>query len=57
MVLAYDCSRWGRFQDTDAFAYHEYHCRLNGVVQEPFGTADSPIAGLFKSIKRVMAAE
>jgi len=30
-VLVYDVSRWGRFQDTDASAYYEYHCRLHGV--------------------------
>lgn len=27
-VLVYDVSRWGRFQDPDASAYYEYHCRL-----------------------------
>src|SRR5438105_3224227 len=40
-VLVYDVSRWGRFQDADASAYYEYHCRLQGVnviyVAEPFG--------------------
>ncbi|MBK6008726.1 recombinase family protein [Ramlibacter ginsenosidimutans] len=61
MVLVYDVSRWGRFQDTDASAYYEYHCRLHGCqvhyVQEPFGSPDSPLATLFKGMKRAMAAE
>ena len=61
IILVYDISRWGRFQDTDASAYYEYHCRLHGVdvryVQEPFSAADSPLNALFKSLKRTMAAE
>ena len=61
IILVYDISRWGRFQDTDASAYYEYHCRLHGVdvryVQEPFSGADSPMNALFKSLKRAMAAE
>lgn len=60
-ILVYDVSRWGRFQDTDASAYYEYHCRLHGCqvhyVQEPFGNPDSPLAALFKGMKRAMAAE
>ncbi len=27
VVLVYDVSRWGRFQDTDESAYYEYACR------------------------------
>lgn len=60
-VLVYDVSRWGRFQDTDASAYYEYHCRLHGVdvvyVNEPFNSDRSAFSSLIKSIKRVMAAE
>lgn len=60
-VLVYDVSRWGRFQDTDASAYYEYHCRLHGVevvyVAEPFGAPNSPMGALVKSLKRAMAAE
>lgn len=60
-VLVYDVSRWGRFQDTDASAYYEYHCRLNGVrviyVKEPFADDSSPMATLVKNLKRMMAAE
>src|SRR6478672_8547814 len=27
VVLVYDVSRWGRFQDVDESAYYEYACR------------------------------
>lgn len=61
MVLVYDVSRWGRFEDTDASAYYEYHCRLNGVdvvyVQEPFVADKSPMSAVLKNLKRAMAAE
>jgi DNA invertase Pin-like site-specific DNA recombinase len=60
-VLVYDVSRWGRFQDTDAAAYYEYHCRLHGAavvyVAEVFGSEVNPISALLKSMKRAMAAE
>ena len=60
-ILVYDVSRWGRFQDVDAAAYYEYHCRLNGVqviyVAEPFTSDITPINVLIKNMKRVMAAE
>ncbi|MDB5860855.1 MAG: hypothetical protein JWQ76_4544 [Ramlibacter sp.] len=61
VVLVYDVSRWGRFEDTDASAYYEYHCRLNGVdvvyVRETFPADRSPMAVLLKNLKRAMAAE
>lgn len=60
-ILVYDVSRWGRFQDTDASAYYEYHCRLHGVdvryVQEPYTDVDSPLSSLLKGYKRAMAAD
>ena len=61
VVLVYDVSRWGRFQDADAAAYYEYHCRLHEVevvyVTELFGAEVNPITTLLKSMKRAMAAE
>jgi DNA invertase Pin-like site-specific DNA recombinase len=61
VVLVYDVSRWGRFQDTDESAYYEYHCRMHGVevvyVQELFEHQRTPMAALLKSLKRAMAAE
>jgi DNA invertase Pin-like site-specific DNA recombinase len=54
-------SRWGRFQDIDAGAFYEYVCRQEGVsvvyCAEPFENDRSAIAGILKSMKRVMAAE
>lgn len=60
-ILVYDVSRWGRFQDSDAAAYYEYHCRLHGVqviyVGESFANDLTPASVLLKSMRRVMAAE
>lgn len=61
VILVYDVSRWGRFQETDASAYYEYHCRLHGVqvvyVNEIFSPDPSPMSALLKNLKRAMAAE
>ncbi len=60
-VLVYDVSRWGRFQDTDASAYWEYHCQIHGVrviyVAESFSQQAGPLGAVVKSLKRAMAAE
>ncbi len=60
-VLVYDVSRWGRFQDVDAAAYYEYHCRMNGVhviyVAESFSREMTPANVMVKNMKRMMAAE
>jgi DNA invertase Pin-like site-specific DNA recombinase len=61
LVLVYDVSRWGRFQDADAAAYYEYSCRLHGArviyVQESFGSDEEPLTALLKTMKRSMAAQ
>lgn len=61
VVLVYDVSRWGRFQDIDASAYYEYTCRMHGArviyVKETFGTEHDPMTALLKTMKRAMAAE
>jgi DNA invertase Pin-like site-specific DNA recombinase len=31
-ILAYDVSRWGRFQDADEGAYHEHVCSRAGCI-------------------------
>jgi DNA invertase Pin-like site-specific DNA recombinase len=31
LVLVYDVSRWGRFQDADESAYYEFICRRHNV--------------------------
>lgn len=60
-VLVRDVSRWGRFQDTDESAYYEFMCKLAGVkviyCAEVFENDGSPISGLWKNMKRLMAAE
>ncbi len=61
VVLVYDVSRWGRFQDIDAAAYYEYTCRMHGArvvyVKETFGAELDPMTALLKTMKRAMAAE
>jgi hypothetical protein len=31
VILVYDVSRWGRFQDTDESAYYEFICKVAGI--------------------------
>lgn len=61
VVLVYDVSRWGRFQDSDESAYYEFICKNAGVsveyCAEPFENDGSLPAAILKSIKRVMAGE
>lgn len=61
VIIVYDVSRWGRFQDVDEAAYHEHTCRRAGIAvvycAESFHNDGSPLASLLKSIKRTMAAE
>ena len=60
-ILAYDVSRWGRFQDADESAYYEYICRRAGVAvhycAEQFENDGSPISTIVKGVKRAMAGE
>lgn len=61
VIIVYDVSRWGRFQDVDEAAYHEHSCRRAGIAvvycAEAFQNDGSPLASLLKSMKRTMAAE
>lgn len=61
IVLVYDVSRWGRFQDVDESAYYEFACRRAGIsvayCAEPFMNDGSPLATILKGLKRAMAAE
>jgi DNA invertase Pin-like site-specific DNA recombinase len=36
-ILAYDVSRWGRFQDADESGYYEYICKRAGIGVHLFG--------------------
>jgi len=61
VILVYDVSRWGRFQDIDESAYYEYRCKRSGVAvhycAEQFDNDSGFLSSLFKSIKRSMAGE
>ncbi|HTZ99933.1 MAG TPA: recombinase family protein [Candidatus Aquilonibacter sp.] len=61
LVLVYDVSRWGRFQDPDESAYYEFLCRSHGIdvayCSEPFENDRSILANIVKSLKRSMAGE
>jgi DNA invertase Pin-like site-specific DNA recombinase len=61
VILAYDVSRWGRFQDADESAYYEYICRRAGIevhyCAEQFENDGSPISTIVKGVKRAMAGE
>jgi DNA invertase Pin-like site-specific DNA recombinase len=61
VVLVYDVSRWGRFQDPDESAHYEFLCREAGVrveySAEPFENDGSLASVLVKHLKRAMAAE
>jgi len=61
LVLVYDVSRWGRFQDADESAHYEFLCRRAGIrviyCAEQFGTENTPFSGVLKALKRAMAGE
>lgn len=61
IILVYDVSRWGRFQDTDESAHYEYICRRAGIqvayCAEQFENDGSVGATIIKNVKRAMASE
>ncbi len=61
VVLVYDISRWGRFQDADQSAYYEFVCRRAGVAihycAEQFENDGSVGSTIIKTVKRAMAGE
>jgi len=61
VILVYDISRWGRFQDADESAYYEYSCKRAGIevhyCAEQFENDGGPTSTIIKSVKRAMAAE
>jgi DNA invertase Pin-like site-specific DNA recombinase len=61
IVLVYDVSRWGRFQDADEGAYYEFVCKRAGIqvlyCAEQFENDGSLFSTMFKNMKRAMAAE
>ena len=61
VILVYDVSRWGRFQDMDEAAYYEYLCKLSGVkvhyCAETFENDNTMPGLIMKALKRTMAGE
>jgi DNA invertase Pin-like site-specific DNA recombinase len=60
MILVYDVSRWGRFQDIDESGHYEFICRSAGVpvhyVAEPFQNDGTLPSMIRKALKRIMMA-
>lgn len=61
VILVYDVSRWGRFQDTDESAHYEFMCKSVGVpvhyCAEPFANDGTLPSLIMKALKRTMAGE
>lgn len=61
VILVYDVSRWGRFQDADESAYYEYVCKQHKIrveyCAEIFSNDGSIPSVIIKSVKRAMAGE
>lgn len=61
VVLVYDVSRWGRFQNIDESASYEFRCHVAGVrveyCAEQFVNDGSIGSDVLKTLKRSMAAE
>jgi DNA invertase Pin-like site-specific DNA recombinase len=61
VLLVYDVSRWGRFQDPDEAASYELRCRSRGVQVhysgEQFENDGSISSSIIKTVKRAMAGE
>jgi DNA invertase Pin-like site-specific DNA recombinase len=61
VVLVYDVSRWGRFQDSDEGIYYEYLCKRAKIAvhfcAELFPNDASLSTAVLKTVKRTMAAE
>ncbi len=59
VILVYDVTRWGRFQDPDESAYYEQICKRAGVhvrfCAEQFENDGSMSSTLIKSLKRFMS--
>ncbi|MBL8689472.1 MAG: recombinase family protein [Rhodospirillaceae bacterium] len=61
VILVYDVSRWGRFQDVDESAYYEFLCKKAGITvvycAEQFENDGTAASTIMKTLKRVMAGE
>lgn len=61
VILVYDVSRWGRFQDPDEAAAIELRCKRSGIsvhyCAEQFENDGSIGSSIIKTVKRAMAGE
>ena len=61
VILVYDVSRWGRFQDPDEAAEVELRCKRHGIqvhyCAEQFANDGSMGSSIIKTVKRAMAGE
>lgn len=61
VILVYDVSRWGRFQDPDEAASYELRCKRAGIAvhycAEQFENDGSIGSSIIKTVKRAMAGE
>ena len=61
VILVYDVTRWGRFQDPDEAAHYEFLCKSAGVrvhyCAEHFSNNGDIASTILKGLKRVMAGE
>lgn len=61
VILVYDISRWGRFQNPDQAAFLEYSCKQEGITvhycAEIFQNDGSMFSSIVKTVKRAMAGE
>lgn len=61
VLLVYDVSRWGRYQDPDEGVFYEFLCKRAGITvyycAESFPEDAGPMASVMKALKRTMAGE
>ena len=61
VILVYDVSRWGRFQNPDEAAHYEFLCASSGIplhyCAEQFSNDGTASSSILKALKRSMAAE
>ena len=61
IILVFDVSRWGRFQDVDEAAHYEFLCRSAGIpvhyCAESFPNDNGLPNMIMKALKRMMASE
>lgn len=61
IILVYDVSRWGRFQNADESAHYEYLCSRAGIVihycAEQFENDGSVGSDLLKFVRRTMVGD